>query len=257
MVKCKAHIVARERSANLYRRRRNTLIRHNERRENMSRLFMLVCFAAVLSCFNPRLVYAQCIPTEAERQIWDGIKQSSDPREFLAYLKQFPNGCYRALAIFKINALVDETVPMRVAVVFTEGIERVGKDGEWVDYDGWRVAEGFRFRATAVDQSKFTLEYQCDSAGKGLSYWVASDQLCHPSGLAPIQGFSVRMRGSLSEFYDLDIRCTTIGRQVGDQPAPPKQEHSATNEGWCGFRAGAGPRYVFRALLSAKRKTFK
>ena len=46
----------------------------------------------------------------------DAIKGSSVPQEFLAYLKQFPHGCFRAVAIFKIKSLVPEAVPLTASV---------------------------------------------------------------------------------------------------------------------------------------------
>src|SRR5262245_64100592 len=82
---------------------------------------------------SPQGALAQdCMPTPQEKRIWESIKTSSEPREFLAYLKQFPKGCFRDLANFKIRSLVDELLPLQLSFVFAaDSGWRSVKEGQW------------------------------------------------------------------------------------------------------------------------------
>ena len=44
-------------------------------------------------------------PTEAEKEFWDGVKDSTDADEIALYIEQFPHGAFVALAKKKIAAL--------------------------------------------------------------------------------------------------------------------------------------------------------
>lgn len=45
------------------------------------------------------------VATEAEKEFWDGVKDSDDPEEVALYIEQFPHGAFVALAKEKIAAL--------------------------------------------------------------------------------------------------------------------------------------------------------
>ncbi len=184
-------------------------------------------------------------PPSEEQQIWDSISQSTDPKIFLSYLQQYPQGCFRAVANFKIKALVDENLKLRVYGIFSNGSSLERKEGEWLE---GRMVEQFDISATAMDPVRLRLEFQCDAAGRGLSGWIG-DRGCHPGGRAPIQGFAVRMVGSYTDFYDLAVDCVTTG-PGGDKP------QSVGNEGWCGVRGGTPKRYIYKLMIQAKRKPF-
>lgn len=44
-------------------------------------------------------------PGEMDREFWNSVKDSSDPADFEAYLKQYPNGAFRALAENRLKRL--------------------------------------------------------------------------------------------------------------------------------------------------------
>ena len=50
-------------------------------------------------------------PAEVERTFWASVERSSDPADFEAYLRQFPNGSYRALAENRLKALRAPATP--------------------------------------------------------------------------------------------------------------------------------------------------
>jgi serine/threonine-protein kinase len=45
------------------------------------------------------------VPTEAEKEFWEGVKDSTDPDELALYVEQFPHGAFVALANKKIAEL--------------------------------------------------------------------------------------------------------------------------------------------------------
>lgn len=197
-----------------------------------------------------------CTPGEDEKQIWDGIKGSDEPREFLSYLRQFPKGCFRALANFKIKSLVDESLPLTVSGLFAAVPEpggwRVRKERQMVTEGDLRPVEWIRIRPGPTDPNKFALEYQCDGAGVGVSPWVLGDQLC-PQARAPIQGFSVRMRGYLKDFFDLEVFCSTTltpGNVHGS-------DQTVGDEQWCGVHGGTPRTYIGQFSITVKRKKFE
>jgi hypothetical protein len=196
--------------------------------------------------------FADCTPTPDEKQIWDSIKGSSDPREFLSYLKQFPQGCFKAIANFKIKSLVAEFLPLEVSFMFTaENNWRTAHEGQWLDFGDGRPVEWMKLRAGPADPNTFKLEYMCDGAGVGNTGWFSGDQSC-PGPRAPIQGFSVRMRGWLKDFYDLEVLCSTHHRPSNSL----NQDWQTGDEGWCGVHGGAGQIFVYKANITAKRKKF-
>jgi hypothetical protein len=63
----------------------------------------VLCVTLLTSLVRP--TFAQtCTPTPQDRDIWNSIKDSDNPRTFLAYLQQFPMGCYRNVANFNIKS---------------------------------------------------------------------------------------------------------------------------------------------------------
>ncbi|MER9184779.1 hypothetical protein [Mesorhizobium sp. M0633] len=211
-------------------------------------IYIGVIFAALLSL---TATANACVPTPEEQVIWDGIKQSSEPREFLSYLKEFPKGCFRTLANFKIKSLVDLLVPLQLSFTFTaEDGWRSSKEGEWLTNDG-RPVEWMRLKAAPTDTSKFELQYQCDAAGVGLTEWFGGDQPC-AARRAPIQGFSVRMRGFMKDFYDLQVQCSTHHRPDNGGNI----DYNVADGDWCGVRAGTPSTYLYRANITVRRKAF-
>lgn len=204
-----------------------------------------------LFCFFAQSAFAQaCVPTEQEKAIWDGIKQSSEPLEFLAYLNEFPAGCFRTLAKFKIRSLVPASVPLQASFLFTaDDTWRTAKEGQWLDYGDGRPVEMMKFRAEPTDPNKFQLQYQCDAAGVGLTDWIAGDKTC-ADRRAPIQGFSLRMRGVMRDFYDLKVQCSTHRRPDNSGQV----DYDVGEEGWCGVRAGTPSTYTYRANTTVLRK---
>lgn len=132
----------------------------------MLRLSRILAFTALMA-FS-QTAFADCTPTPDEKQIWDSIKGSSDPREFLSYLKQFPQGCFKAIANFKIKSLVAEFLPLEVSFMFTaENNWRTAHEGQWLDFGDGRPVEWMKLRAGPADPNTFKLEYMCDGAGVG------------------------------------------------------------------------------------------
>jgi hypothetical protein len=192
-----------------------------------------------------------CTPSQQEKNIWDGIKESSVPQEFLGYLKKFPQGCFRDLAIFKIETLVPETVPLTVNIqVAGDGKWFAGHNGDLVS-GGENVVESIRIVADHADPTKISFDYSCDAAGKGVTN-ASNDQPCPSNGRAPIQGFGVSMAGSLSEFYDVSTLCTTLHK-----PDNSKAGHSSSDGSWCGVHGGTPATYICNMTVRVARKHFK
>jgi hypothetical protein len=211
------------------------------------------CFAAIaLAAAGGNALAQDCNETDEDKNIWRDIKDSDNPNLFLKYLKEFKDGCHRKGAVFKIDALVPEDVSMRVSAMYAGGEWREQQDGHWVDYDGGRVIERIKVQRVAVDPHKLTIELQCDAEGKGNSGWIAGDANCHPSGSAPIQGYAARLRGNLSEFYDLTIQCGIVNKATDD-----KSTSQPVHDGnWCGATGGQPQLFLFKILLSAPRRQF-
>ena len=51
------------------------------------------------------LLVASASPSELDKEMWNVIKNSEDIKDFEYYLKEFPNGYYRKIVIFKIRKL--------------------------------------------------------------------------------------------------------------------------------------------------------
>jgi hypothetical protein len=193
----------------------------------------------------------QCAPTQKEQNIWDGIKQSAVPQEFLAYLKEFPKGCFRDLAIFKIEALVPEIVALTASLQVAQD-ERwfSGGNGQLVS-GGENVVESMKISADHIAKTVLAFDYQCDGAGKGVTS-ASNGQPCPSNGRAPIQGFSVSIAGSLAEFYDLSTNCTTLHK-----PDNSKKPYSVKNGEWCGVHGGTPATYICNMTVKVTRKKFE
>lgn len=178
-----------------------------------------------------------------------GNKGVERPTDFQQYLKEFPQGCYRDVAKFRIRSLVPELATLQVDANFVEDQWRSGKQAEWVDFDGGRSIELIRIRP-AADDGKILVEYTCNSAGYGESSWVSNWELCHPRGPRPMQNFQVRLRGNWSDFYDLIIKCSTR-----EQPSDSKRDHGpVVNGGSCGVAGGTTRTFLYRIWVEARRK---
>ena len=54
---------------------------------------------------NTNTVKPTADPSANERTFWESIRTSTDPEDFRAYLKQFPNGTFAALAANRLRSL--------------------------------------------------------------------------------------------------------------------------------------------------------
>lgn len=215
----------------------------------MYRLAITAIFATLIS---PIHAFAQqCVPTQQEKNIWEGIKEFFVPQEFLAYLNKFPKGCFRDLAIFKIEALVPETVALTASIqVAADSKWYSGSNGQVVS-GGENVVESMTVSADYVVNTEVSFDYQCDAAGKGVT-GASNGQPCPSNGRAPVQGFSLRISGSLAEFYDLSTTCTTLHK-----PDNSKAPYSAKDGQWCGVHGGTPSTYICNMSVKVTRKKFE
>ena len=191
-----------------------------------------------------------CNPSKDEKDIWDAIKNSGDPNDFFQYLKQYPAGCFRPVAKFKFNALVPEKITIQIKTFFAGSGTVLGKDGDIL-----KATSGIdalhAISLTVPDPSKFSLQFRCDAALRGLSGWYTNGQTCPtPSAPGYIQGFSVSPIGAWKDFYVLRVWCKTVGTGgIGSQDWTVADQ-------WCGNKAGDRDRYVSMFSISASRRAF-
>lgn len=193
-----------------------------------------------------------CTPPQNEKDIWDSIKSSEDPRDFLQYLKQFPQGCFRAVANFRIKALVPEHHPLKIHGKFSAADNWViVHERETLQFGDGRPLEWFKVESFEDKPEKLRVEYQCDAAGQGLTPWFEWEATC-PLPKAPIQGFSVRATGYLADFYDLKVDCATHIRPSNQGDV----EYTVRGSEWCGVRAGVPRTYLYKLSITLSRKPF-
>ena len=218
-----------------------------------ARISASVLLALIFLAPRPAFAAEACTPTPEEESIWRGIQGSSDPRLYLSYLRQFPQGCYRPVAIFYINSLVPAKVDLRVDGAFSDN-RRFQVEGEtWIDAGlsgaGPNWVNQFRVIQVSEDPLKVKVLVQCESVGIGRSGWVEGP--CHPGGSSFLQGLSARLTGTWADFYDINIDCLTKVGFGGDQ------RQLVRNGEWCGASSAAPGRHVNGMALSVLRKQFQ
>lgn len=204
----------------------------------------LIVSAFALMPFIKSADAQDCKPSPDESQIWDAVKGSTDALDFAAYLKDYPKGCFRAVAVFKLRSLVPEVVPLIAQM-------QVAGDGAWYQAGnggflthGDNVVESMKVR---VDALKLGISYSCDAAGRGVTNG-ANDSACPSNGRAPIQGFSVAMSGGYGQFYQASTECTV---RKGDHST----YHPVSSDGaWCGAHGGTPQEYVVNIKVTVTRK---
>ncbi|UPJ56237.1 hypothetical protein [Bradyrhizobium sp. 192] len=176
---------------------------------------------------------AACIPDEIEKAVWQAVANSSDPAQIRYYLDSYPKGCFRKLAILKLDNILPVRPALKVIGNQQGGGELVGANGSWIivqvnggknSFQKLKVVPMYDFAA------KIGFYIQCDAAGNGLTPYLPDGGPC-PSGNTPfIQGFGLRLTGEYAAYYDLRFECKTIRYQgVGETNYGP------TND-WCGVR---------------------
>jgi hypothetical protein len=204
--------------------------------------------AAASLVFTQGTAFGQsCQPTPDDSAIWNSIKESQNALDFAAYLKEFPQGCNRVVASFKLRQLVPESVALTAKV-------QVAQDSGWYQAPnngflthGDRVVENLAISFDNPDTAKLSFNYTCDAAGRGVTR-AANGQACPTNGRAPIQGYGVVLSGSYSQFYDLKYDCT-VRRGNGST------YHGAQPDGsWCGAHGGTPSEYVVNVQFTVTRK---
>jgi hypothetical protein len=209
------------------------------------------CFAIVATVFvfmqSP--VFAQsCQPTPNDTAIWSAIKDSQNALDFAQYLKDFPQGCNRVVALFKLRQMVPESIALTARI-------RVAGDGAWYQApNGGFLTHGDNVVQSMtigfdnnMDPAKLSFAYTCDAAGKGVTR-ASNAQECPTNGQAPIQGFGVFVSGSYSQFYTLSTECTV--RRGDHSTYHPKSADGS----WCGAHSPAPSEYIVNIMVTVKRQ---
>jgi hypothetical protein len=100
--------------------------------------------------------------------IWSAIKDSQNALDFAQYLKDFPQGCNRVVALFKLRQMVPESIALTARI-------RVAGDGAWYQApNGGFLTHGDNVVQSMtigfdnnMDPAKLSFSYTCDAAGKG------------------------------------------------------------------------------------------
>jgi|GEM_PF-6516068 len=215
-------------------------------------LSALVACSLTLTSSLAKADIPACTPDPDDEDIWGLIKNSNDPLDYLRYLQQFPQGCHRSAAKFRINALVPATVDLRVGVLTSDNRRIEVNGATWISAGlsgaGPNWVNQFYVQQRNVDPTKLKIQVRCQAEGAGFSEWIEGP--CHPRGPTFMQGFSVGLLGSLREFYNLEVACLTKVGKGADRT------ERVASEGWCGTLPGEARRYVNGMSVSITRKTF-
>jgi hypothetical protein len=208
----------------------------------------IFCLTIAILVFQKSALAQNCQPTPNDTAIWNSIKDSQNAADFAEYLKEFPNGCNRVVAGFKIRQLVPETVAVTSKILIAgQNAWFQAPNGGFLSH-GDTVVEAMSVQFDSPDLSKLSIGYSCDAAGRGVTN-ATNGQVCPTSGRAPIQGYGLVLTGSYSQFYELKFDCTVRRGDHSTYHGGPQ-----SSQGWCGAHGGTPNEYVVNVQVTLARK---
>jgi hypothetical protein len=185
-------------------------------------------FVALVICAATRgsSLAQTCTPSDQEQATWALADKRLDT---LAYLRQFPKGCFRSIALSRLEEEGKATPAVVMSVKYTGDPSWIfGNLGQLFERDDRAFIEQVQIGSPRQIQ----LEYACYAVGHGQSAWLYGGKPC-PNANAPMQLFAVRLRGELKDFYDLSVYCRTV-----KFPQQERTTYVVGNEEWCGPKRG-------------------
>jgi hypothetical protein len=169
-----------------------------------------------------------CQPGDREQSTWNRALADNRLEAFASYLRQFPTGCFRSLALSKFEEKRKASPGVVMLVKYTGDQSWTwGNLGQLFERDDRAFIEQVQINQINSPR-QIHLEYACYAVGHGQSAWLYGGKPC-PDANAPMQRIAVRLRGDLKDFYNLTVYCRTV--------AFPQQEwttYLVGDEEWCG-----------------------